>query len=353
MIYDLKFNITTKKKKILLLYMTKSNVVEQIKKLLGDQTFVSKTSGRQIKAQNIADVLNGKPTKNISMKPSHENRKNVRKVDKLTEDLVTTCNKILVKRENECQCYDENNYPTNDFSKCANTNNKLNKCSAYNKCRKIFNHALSGSEPEYSPEAWEDPLVEGTHNCYMYFLDDQKDSLKKKCYKICKEKGNGSKSCKRKKQSECSNLKPQPGNHAFLQGNFKGNRRVYSCPAMVDKVLKDNYKKGTKKSHIIHWDNLTHHQQFIKKCPENYYKGVLVVHPKNTYHFYRQDKSGKFSHKQGTLRVEDVDASKNPIYVPHMSDMNYSKGKKSGINYTDFCGYMCVPSNNHANTQAH
>ena len=32
------------------------------------------------------------------------------------------------------------------------------------------------------------------------------------------------------------------GSH--LKGNFKGNRRIYSCPAMVDKVLKDNYKTG-------------------------------------------------------------------------------------------------------------
>ena len=85
---------------------------------------------------------------------------------------------------------------------------------------------------------------------------------------------------------------------------------MYSCPAMVDKVLKDNYKKGSKKSNIIHWDDLSHHQQFIKKCPENHYKGVLVVHPGNTYHFYRQDKSGRFSHKQGTLPVENKDAKK-------------------------------------------
>ena len=321
----------------------KNNVENKIKKLLGSQTFVSQTSGKQIQAQNIADILNGKPKRTI--KPTSENKKNVRRVDKLTEELVKTCNKILIKRDNECKCDEDDN-------NCSN-NNKLTKCSAYNKCRKIFNHSLNGSEPEYNPDSWDDPLVEGTHNCYMYFLNDQKDSLKKKCYKLCKENGNGSRKCKTKKHSECSNLKPQPGNHAYLQGNFKGNRRVYSCPAMVDKVLKDNYKKGTKKSKIIHWDNLTHHQQFIKKCPDKHYKGVLVVHPENTYHFYRQDKNGRYSHKQGTLRVEDLDASKNPIYVPHLANMNYSKGKKSGINYTDFCGYMCVPSNKQADTQAH
>ena len=78
----------------------------------------------------------------------------------------------------------------------------------------------------------------------------------------------------------------------------------------------------------------------------------MVVHPGNTYHFYRQDKNGRFSHKQGTLTVENKDASKKPIYVPHMSDMNYAKGDPDGINYTDFCGYMCVPENKHIKTFA-
>ena len=191
-----------------------------------------------------------------------------------------------------------------------------------------------------------------THNCYMYFLNDQQDRLKKKCVDICKGKGKNNKSCRSKKQNSCSNLKPQPGNYAYLKGNFKGNRRIYSCPAMVDKVLKDNYKKGTKKSKLIHYPNLNTEQQFLKQCPKDHYKGVLVVHPKNTYHFYRQDPSSRYSHKQGTLRVENKDASGNPIYVPHLSDMNYAKGDKSGINYTDFCGYMCVPENNLKDTHA-
>ena len=334
-----------------------NNISKSIKKLLGQHTYVSEETGKKIDASNILSFLDDsskdkKSQLNTSAPPTKQNVKNIKRVDKLTEELVTTCNKILLKREKDCQCYDKNNIPVNNFSECDKKNNSDNKCTAYNRCRRIFNNSLSGSEPSYNPEDWKDPLVVGTHNCYMYFLNDQKESLRKKCVNICKEKGKNNKTCKTKKQESCSNLKPQPGNYAYLKGNFKGNRRVYSCPAMVDKVLKDNYKKGTKKSKIIHWDNLTHHQQFIKKCPKNYYKGVLVVHPENTYHFYRQDKNGKYSHKQGTLDIEDVDASKDPIYVPHLADMNYSKGSSSGINYTDFCGYMCVPENEHSATHA-
>ena len=32
--------------------------------------------------------------------------------------------------------------------------------------------------------------------------------------------------------------------------------------------------------------------------------------------------------------------------------MDYSNGKKDGINYTEFCGYMCVPENKHIKTHA-
>lgn len=326
------------------------NITNSIKKLLGQDTYISKETGSKVDAQNIVRLIEG--SQNTSNAPTKQNIKNIKKVDKLTEELVTTCNKILLKKEGDCQCYDENNIPSNDLQSCYKSNNKNNKCSAYNQCRKIFANSLSGDEPAYNPKDWKDPLVVGTHNCYMYFLNDQNEILRKKCVNICKEKGKNNKACKTKKQDSCSNLKPQPGNYAHLKGNFKGNRRIYSCPAMVDKVLKDNYKTGTKESKILHYDELTHHQQFIKRCPANHYKGVLVVHPKNTYHFYRQDKNGKYSHKQGTLDIEDVDASKKPIYVPHLADMNYSKGSKSGINYTDFCGYMCIPSNDHKDTHA-
>ena len=320
------------------------SAINIVKKLLGQETLVKKEP--IVSATTITNILNSG-----GEGMTKQNKKNSRQVNKLTEDLIKTCNKILLKKEEECQCFGNDGYPLTNHEDCA-SKNKKGSCKAYNSCRRIIGRGLSGYEPKYKPEEWKDPLVEGTHNCYMYFLNDQKETLRKKCLKICKEKGTSEKECKSKKQNDCSNLKPQPGDYAYLQGNFKGNRRVYSCPAMVDKVLKDNYKKGTKKSNIIHWDDLSHHQQFIKKCPENYYKGVLVVHPGNTYHFYRQDKSGRFSHKQGTLPVENKDAKKKPIYVPHLSHMDYSNGKSDGINYTDFCGYMCIPSNEHKKTYA-
>ena len=92
--------------------------------------------------------------------------------------------------------------------------------------------------------------------------------------KICKEKGKTEKECKSKKQNDCSNSSSKPGDYAYLQGNFKGNRRRIRVP-QVDKVLKDNYKKGTETSNIIHWDDLSHHQQFIKNVQKSPKKKVF------------------------------------------------------------------------------
>ena len=30
---------------------------------------------------------------------------------------------------------------------------------------------MSGTEPNYDPNDWSEPLVEKSHNCYAYFLD--------------------------------------------------------------------------------------------------------------------------------------------------------------------------------------
>ena len=72
-----------------------------------------------------------------------------------------------------------------------------------------------------------------------------------------------------------------------------------------------------------------------------------------TRFFKTQDSNLRFSHKQGTLEVENVDASDLPIYAPHLADKNYNKdNKEDGINYNESCGYMCIPSNKYESTSA-
>ena len=68
---------------------------------------------------------------------------------------------------------------------------------------------MSESEPNYNPDAWSNPIIEGSHNCYSYFLDDHIPATYNKCRSLCAKKNN----CK-SKIKECGKLKPQPGNYA-------------------------------------------------------------------------------------------------------------------------------------------
>ena len=256
---------------------------------------------------------------------------------------IESCNKVLVENEDSCNCFTDSKreFPHLNTSKCMSKKH-TKKCEKYNSCKKKFMSFMSESEPNYEPESWSSPIIEGSHNCYTYFLNDHIPSTMNKCRKFCKAENN----CKKKTKS-CGNLKPQPGKFAGKKpGNEKYSNRKYNCKDMQQKVLMDSFNEDLNSSVI-------HPVPFHVPCPKNHYKGALVVDPGRTYHFYRQDNNVRWSHKQGTLRVENVDASGKPIYAPHLSNMNYSKGnKKDGINYTDFCNYMCVPNNEYLDTNA-
>ena len=293
---------------------------------------------RNNKNNNRNDIINLESLNNVY-------GANNKKINSLTKRLVETCNDILVSNEDKCQCYDNNKYPSKNHQSCSRKK-KTKKCKNYNKCKSTFSKFMSGYEPYYDPDEWANPLVEGTHNCYMYFLNDQQDRLKSKCLDICKNKGHNNKTCRSKKINSCSNLKPQPGNHAYREGIIPKRKRKYTCKEMIYKVLKDNYDKKNKRYNVKP-------VKFNQKCPPNTYKGAMVIDTNNTYHFYRQDDNVRYSHKQGTLRVENKDASGKAIYAPHLADTDYNKSKKKdGITYDQFCSYFCIPNNNYRDTNA-
>lgn len=285
-------------------------------------------------------------TRNLRLKKSLKELRETFKTfrnDPEVQAEVERCNKILVDNENNCNCFTDSSkeFPQLNVKGCMMEKSKDPNCREYNSCKKMFMKAMSGSEPNYDPDSWSSPIIEGSHNCYTYFLNDQLPEVARKCRTLCKKKNN----CK-KKISECSKLKPQPGHLASRRGDKKLKNRKFTCKDMTKKILADNYNKKLGKSVI-------HPVPFMVKCPKHHYKGAVVVDPNETYHFYRQDSNVRWSHKQGTLRVENVDASGKPIYAPHLADMNYNKaGKSGGINYSEFCNYMCVPNNNYLDTGA-
>jgi len=169
--------------------------------------------------------------------------------------------------------------------------------------------------PPFDPEKWNsDQWLRNPHNCYTYALDKIDPKLTAECKRI---------KCEMK-----NHLKPQPGYYAGEQR--VDDKSKYSCKLVMDRVFKDN-------------------PQFIKKdnmvCPKGYYSAALAVHPGLTYHFYKQDPDGFWSHKDGATDAKRYDADGNFILDPKKANRHY-KGKKIDgqvVNYKDFCGYFCVP----------
>ena len=135
-----------------------------------------------------------------------------------------------------------------------------------------------------------------------------------------------------KKYAKIRKLKPQPGAWASRNNSFaslinsnnvkkiKHEDNNYLCPVMKDKIILDNLSKDGKP--------LVTPTPFDKKCDNGFYKGFLTLDsgvsqkmPKgHTYHFFRQDNSGFWSHKPGTLPVENIDADNKPIVAPHLAE---------------------------------
>ena len=95
---------------------------------------------------------------------------------------IKTCNKVLVENEKKCNCFSNKKRPKRynvykNGEECKTVRNKP-QCKEYKQCRDLFGSFMSNSEPDYRPEDWKDPLIEGSHNCYAYFLDDQIDKVK-------------------------------------------------------------------------------------------------------------------------------------------------------------------------------
>lgn len=251
------------------------------------------------------------------------------------------------KNENRCACvnYDYDKYNKFDMTnnkeirRCNNTTLPGKKyCKKHLNCEKFVKEFTSGFEPKYAPNEWNHPYIEGTHNCYAYFLNDKVKSISDKCEQLCLKKN---KSECPKKVKGCGNYKPQPGDFDLImkQGNLKGKNRNYKCDNMEEKIKNDNPSIKS--------------ISFTKKCPKYHYKAAMTVDPGHTFHFYRQNPDGSWSHKPGTLKVTDKDASENKIFIPHYADRNYTVVKRKSdepIKYSDFCGYYCIPTDKYMNT---
>jgi hypothetical protein len=178
------------------------------------------------------------------------------------------------------------------------------------KCESMVYDSSCQSAPDYNPELWNTTkCLKASHNCYSYALN----KIKNKLIKLC-ESGN-------------KIVNPQPGHYCGCVQKIK--KSTTTCKNLLDRVICDNpsiYKVDSNET----------------KCKKGFYKAAVAVMPGETYHFYRQDKGCLWSHKDGGRDVTNLDAIGDIITDPQKSNRNFDEKKR---NYTDFCGYFCVPEN--------
>ena len=181
-----------------------------------------------------------------------------------------------------------------------------------------YNTFTSGYEPTYNPELWNsDNDIKQSHNCYSYALNTISDEL----VDIC-ENGN------------CDYINPQPGHHCCMTNRV--NYDETNCENLKNRILCDNPD--------------IYESEFENVCENNFYKIGLSVDPvtgKNkhpSYHFYRQNKNGLWSHKDGGGEANLLDSDKDIIVNPQLSNRDFGK-----YNYSEWCGYFCVPDNKNLN----
>lgn len=175
----------------------------------------------------------------------------------------------------------------------------------------------------YDPNYWnQDEDCRESHNCYSYFLDDKHS-------KVCSMYKYETDEEKRRM------INAQPGHYCGMTKFV--NYEDTTCNSLISRVLCDNPK-------IKVVDKNT-------DCGENYYKGVLFIDEGRMYHFYRQDDSGEWSHKDGGGSVTNLDYSGNRIIDVETSDRRYAS--EEGVRrYDKLCSYFCVPENKYMETES-
>jgi hypothetical protein len=147
----------------------------------------------------------------------------------------------------------------------------------------------NGSEFQYDKLKWNLPFISDAHNCYDYAFGTFGNIFQN----------------------------TQPGE---LSGIYDTK---YTCDNISELIQKDH--PGIIKT------------TFSGVCPDKTRKIVLMSDPERDYHFMKLDSNGLWSHKNGFLPVNNVDASGELIYNPELADRNFPS-----FNYSEICNYFCI-----------
>lgn len=151
--------------------------------------------------------------------------------------------------------------------------------------------------------------VRESHNCYTYFLNKKSGEV----IKLCEQDLPKYNMCRR----------PQPG---YYSGYKPLKKDDYNCPEIIKRTKADN-------------PEIRQILNVNEECTEDEYKGAIVVAPGQDYHYYRLNDENQWTHKPGYKPSTMLDADNNIIKDPKYANRKYN----DRLNYTEFCGYTCVP----------
>jgi hypothetical protein len=171
---------------------------------------------------------------------------------------------------------------------------------------------LTGAEPKYNPDEYNgDKNKQHSHNCFAYALRVS-DNAK---IAECRESGD----CK-------FHVPGKSKGHSGFSGQMGK-----TCSDVIGRTMAD-----VPNGYVI---------DFATPCKKGFSKIAAVVDKERDFHYYSQDANGYWSHKPGGRAVTNKDAAGAPIYDPQRASRYYEKEdpNDSGLNYSSFCSYMCVP----------
>lgn len=208
--------------------------------------------------------------------------------------------------------------PPRLLCQCDGCNNPIIKGQVYCHYHKNIKHCtllspVSGSEPVYNPDQYNnDKAIQHSHNCFAYAMGIMDISKIKKC----REKG------------DCAFHSPgKKTGHPGFSGTLGK-----TCSDVISRTMAD---VGIE-SYVI---------DLMTPCKKGWSKIAVVVDKNKDFHYYLQNLDGSWSHKPGAREVTNKDAVGALIVNPQRASRYYPKENSSdtGLNYSDFCSFMCVP----------
>jgi len=255
----------------------------------------------------------------------------------------------IIQDIHNCYAYSSDYISTKNISTCEkildkNRNREMNK---YINCQKQQKKYQKGEEYEM----YQQGKLLGNEKKVNKFIKNINEKCELKQINPC---------------SVCKGMKPQPGypSYIFLKYLVKKDRKLLQKYDLTKEEIQSLMKfytpvKKTNKKSIYKCSKLmgrtigdTPGAYITDKdtpCRKGTSKSALVISPKTPiYHYYRQNNDGTWSHKDGSLPSTNLDSKNRVITDLEKSNKNYTPDKRyknNILDYTDFCGYYCMPRN--------